>query len=443
MKICFMRGYQACDRYRPDCRKILANLPNWEKTMFPDEADVILQFFCIEDEGSIEEAACQIRYIGKLKKENAILIVAGCAANILGDTFLEFSEVNYVIQHKPIAETVLSILGKQICEEKYFLDDDRAGDFNIVVSNGCYKPCGPCNFCFNSLSRIPVKSVPMEKILEIVEQVTAEGVRKITLEGLNVANYGIDFSKDHKPLLHELIRKISLNEKVRVIDVMSVTAANMYPELLHELSCNPKVDYIEVGCQSFSDDVISKMNVGTNSTQIEDICKALSHKTFRPIFIIGHPGETEEDFQKTLYLIRKYKLMDARLPTYICVQGTPSSWMEQVPEEIIKDRFKRARELLVELQREYFDNLIGKEVDGYITYTEESSMYAKKDMITWHLDYKGHYALMVCRRTIKEEENNPIDAEFYDKFKCVVLGAKYSYKDAVSVVLDVKMKCDM
>lgn len=360
-----MKGSQACDRYRPDCRQILANVPELEVTQLPHEADWILQFFCIEEDSCLKEAADQIRYIGKFKKPGAKLIVAGCAANMIGETFLEFKEVDYVIVRKPVAETVVKLLGKEICENKYKISDDMPKTFNIEIGEGCNKSCGHCNFCFNGLARIPVRSMPMDKILEAVKNATDQGARKIDLMSLNTANYGIDFP-EHKPIFHELIQKVSENSDVKLINVWSLTVHNMYPELLDELANNPKVNMIEIGIQTGSAKMHKFMNTGATLEKIEEILERLKHKELRTLFIVGHPGESEEDFEETLSLIRRHNLWDSMVNPYILVEGTASSKMEQLSDEVKFSRWKKTEELFEEVKKAYFDSLVGKRVEGYL-----------------------------------------------------------------------------
>lgn len=369
MKICFMKGAQACDRYRSDCRQILANVPGLKSTRLIFEADVILQFFCIENDSCIQEAARQIRYIGKFKKKGAKVIVAGCAANIIGDDFLKFKEVDYVISNKPVAKTLLKeIFGIEECKNQYSLNDDLPNEFNFEIGEGCFKKCGSCSFCFNCLAKIPVRSKPIETILEAVQDVTSKGAYHITLMSLNTTIYGIDFT-EHRQVFHELIQRVSENPNVSLIDIYSLTVHNMYPELLNELMSNSKIKMIEIGIQTGSDKVHKIMNTGATTEMVINIFESLKFKSqqLKPLFIIGHPGETEEDFELTLDLIQKYNLCCATITPYICVQGTPASRMEQVADEVKFKRYKRAEALVKQLNYEYKNSLVGKVQTGYVS----------------------------------------------------------------------------
>lgn len=366
MKICFMKSIEACDRYRPECRQIVANLEECEVTSIPSEADVIVQFFCVETDECIREAAWQLRYIGKLKKTNSKVIVAGCAANVLGKAFLQFPEVDYVIQRKPVAKTVLEILGYHTCENKYFLGDNEPFDISLEISHGCQKKCGPCSFCFNGMTKIPVRSKPMDYLLEAVKNSTDAGARRVELLALNTCNYGIDFP-EHKPLLHNLIRRISENDDVKIIDVYSLTIANMYPELLRELIDNPKVKLVEIGIQSGSDHLLELMNTGTTVQEIEQLLQAvLPHKLLKTIIIVGHPGETEEDFSKTMDLVKKYNLWYIQVNPFIYIEGTKSGQMKQIPKEVINERYARATKIVAEMRKKYLDGMIGNTFKGHL-----------------------------------------------------------------------------
>ena len=366
MKICFMQSSQACGRYISECRQIVANLEECEVTIIPSEADVIVQFFCVETERCIEEAATQLHYIGKIKKANAKLFVAGCAANVLGDEFLSFPDVDYVVQRKPVAKAVLEKLGCSKCENKYYLGDDMPFDISLEISNGCQKKCGPCSFCFQGITGIPVRSKPMDYLLTAVKNSTDAGARRVSLLALNTCNYGIDFP-EHKPLLHELIRKVSNINNAKVIDVYSLTIANMYPELVQELVTNPKVGLVEMGIQCGSNHLLQIMNTGATLEKTEKLIQAIvPNKKFKTIVIVGHPGETEQDFEQTISLLQKYNLWHTQVNPFMCVEGTKASKMEQIPTEVVRKRYEKILQVLSEMKKQYLNSLLGTRVKAYI-----------------------------------------------------------------------------
>ncbi len=419
MKICFMKGVSACDRYRSDCRQILANMPSLEVTQFPNEADILLQFFCIEDDASLLEAAYQLQYLKKLRKPTSKLIVAGCAANVLAETFKKFEGVDYVISRAPVARTVLKILGQDICENKYLLDDEDSGYFGIEISEGCQKSCGPCNFCFNSLARIPLRSKPMEYILEAVENAVDGGAKDIWIMGLNTTIYGIDFP-DHKPQLHTLIRKISEIKGISRISVISLVYHNMYEELLDELASNPLVSFIEIGTQTGSNRMHSIMNTGTTVENIEMVLKRLSHKVVQCLLIVGHPEETQEDFVETLKLIYKYNLWNARITPYIFVDGTPASQMKQVPKEVTTARVKAILHIQDHLKKAYLKTIHR----GQKTYCYPYDIISKEDGAWIIVSKHGESSLNLFSEPIYDEitKKKLISLPTYSRVNCVVTG---------------------
>ena len=217
----------------------------------------------------------------------------------------------------------------------------------------------------------------MDYLLTAVKNSTDAGARRVSLLALNTCNYGIDFP-EHKPLLHELIRKVSNINNAKVIDVYSLTIANMYPELVQELVTNPKVGLVEMGIQCGSNHLLQIMNTGATLEKTEKLIQAIvPNKKFKTIVIVGHPGETEEDFEQTISLLQKYNLWHTQVNPFMCVEGTKASKMEQIPTEVVRKRYEKiAKKIIIKIytslyirnmmKKQYLNSLLGTRVKAYI-----------------------------------------------------------------------------
>ena len=255
------------------------------------------------------------------------------------------------------------------------------------------------------MARIPVRSKPIAEIVDAVKNVALQDAKDIWIMGLNTANYGIDLP-EHKPQLHKVIREISAIEGISRINIISLVFPNMYDELLEELSSNPKVSYIEFGAQTGSNKMHFIMNTGTTVEDIEKVLVRLPHKKVQCLFIVGHPGETDEDFEETLNLIRKYKLWNARITPYILVEGTPASKMDQIPKEIIRKRVQQVKNLKSILKEDYLKTLhCGQRTYGYPYKCIEEYDGA----LQLYLEHGESHLTLISEPIYDESEKNKVD----------------------------------
>ena len=384
-KICILN--QGCHGHLMEFRKLINSLEGiYELTNFPGKADLIIQYFCSISQTKIAEIARELAYLSKIKKEDAILIICGCATKVMGaQLFLSLDFVDYVIGRENISENILTILGYKSVPGYYLGDDTKSFFFNIA--GGCRKKGGWCTFCKQNYMRIPVKSMKMEDILQQAKDVTKTGnIYRIVLGGLNICNYGIDM-EDRKPKLHLLIKRLAEIPGVKVIDLFSLTAADMYEELIEEIATNDKVRTVELGVQSGCNKMLKVMNTGSTKEGIQMLLDRLSHKAMKSIIVVGHPGETREDLQETLDFVISNNLWYMQVSPFINTEGTPSYNMKQLSREEYEYNVRIAEETVWKLRKDFLDGLVGSTMLAYIVGGEVDS---KEDTANIYMAAKEH-----------------------------------------------------
>ena len=109
------------------------------------------------------------------------------------------------------------------------------------------------------------------------------------------------------------------------------------------------------------------MNTGATLEKTEKLIQAIvPNKKFKTIVIVGHPGETEEDFEQTISLLQKYNLWHTQVNPFMCVEGTKASKMEQIPTEVVRKRYEKILQVLSEMKKQYLNSLLGTRVKAYI-----------------------------------------------------------------------------
>lgn len=370
-QICYLST--GCDIHFSEFKKLHANLEDsYKLTKRVVDADVIVQYICANGDFFYKDHAHEIVYVNTVRKEGSIYIIVGCAVNLFGkEFFLQYAD--YAFESFDFANEISNLLLGKEAINKYFIERNDYG-FHIDIVHGCVRKGGYCSFCKQNYLRMPVQSMPIDEVVQIATDVTAdERICKIYLSGLNTCNYGIDFG-DKKPKLHLLIQKVSEIPTVKFIEVQCLTAGDMYEELIDEIANNPKVIAYGIGYQSGSNTMLKAMNVHSTIEQIQYLHDRLSHKlNTGNIMVICHPGETRETIQETLDFIQKNNLWSLQIAPYNDDIGVPSHNMEQLPKDVFFEYMNLVQEFVDQLARNTLESIIGTYIEARIasiTFTE-------------------------------------------------------------------------
>ena len=208
-----------------------------------------------------------------------------------------------------------------------------------------------CSYCIVPYVRGRERSRKPEAIVREIERLVADGVTEVMLLGQNVNSYGKNLEE---PLsFAELLQKIEQIEGLHRIRFMTSHPKDLSDELIEVMSKSKKIcKHLHLPVQSGSSRILKKMNRHYTKEQylelVDKIRAAVPDISLTTDIIVGFPGETEEDFLETLDIVRKVRYDSAFTFIYSKRTGTPAATMEdQVPEDVVKDRFDR---LLKEVQ---------------------------------------------------------------------------------------------
>ena len=230
------------------------------------------------------------------------------------------------------------------------LPNDRKYSFKsgVNIMFGCNNFC---SYCIVPYVRGRERSRKPEAILREIERLVADGVTEVMLLGQNVNSYGKNLEE---PLsFAELLHKIEQIEGLHRIRFMTSHPKDLSDELIEVMGKSKKIcKHLHLPVQSGSSRILKKMNRHYTKEQylelVDKIRAAVPDISLTTDIIVGFPGETEEDFLETLDIVRKVRYDSAFTFIYSKRTGTPAATMEdQVPEDVVKDRFDR---LLKEVQ---------------------------------------------------------------------------------------------
>ena len=244
------------------------------------------------------------------------------------------------------------------CDRKYFF---KSG---VNIMFGCNNFC---SYCIVPYVRGRERSREPEEIIKEIRSLVADGVVEVMLLGQNVNSYGKNLKNpmSFAKLLEE-VEKIEGLERIRF---MTSHPKDLSDELIEVMAKSKKIcQHLHLPLQSGSSRILKIMNRKYTKEHylelVEKLRKAMPDISLTTDIIVGFPGETEEDFQETLDVVRKVRYDSAFTFIYSKRTGTPAAVMEnQVPENVVKDRFDRLLKEVQEIAKETSSRYAGQVVE--------------------------------------------------------------------------------
>ena len=375
MKIGFVS--LGCPKNQLDAEVMLHELvmAGYELTADETEADVVIINTCGFIESAKKEAIDNILDIAWLKENRELkgLIVTGCLAERYRNTILEeFPEVDAVLGVGSI-HNIVEAVGKVLEGEKYTSFEDKncvrlGGDRVLTtpeyaaylkIAEGCDNRC---TYCAIPSIRGKFRSRPMEDIIAEAKDLESLGVKELTLVAQDTTKYGQDLYGEYK--LAELLHKISEETQIPWLRILYCYPDKITDELIAEMRDNDRVcKYIDLPMQHIADGVLKKMNRHGGSALIREVVAKLRREipdvVIRTTFIVGFPGETDEDFIELCEFVNENKFEHVGVFTYSREEGTPAYKMEQIDEQIKLDRYDIIMRDQLGINEEYNEKKIG------------------------------------------------------------------------------------
>lgn len=330
-----------------------------------EEADILIVNTCGFIESAKAESISTILEMAQCKEKNCeLLIVTGCLAERYKEEIIkEIPEVDAVVGTGNYGE-IADIIAEFNHEKKSvrygnlneiaYLENERLvstknGYAYLKIAEGCDN-C--CTYCIIPSLRGRFRSRKIEDIIKETEALVKGGAKEIILVAQDVTRYGVDIYGERS--LVKLLKRLSDIEGVEWIRLLYCYPDEIDMELIDEIAANEKVlKYIDIPLQHASDKILKAMGRRGNSQLNENIIKTLREKipgiVIRTSFIVGFPGEDEEDFKKLYDFIDRYKVDRLGVFEYSKEEDTKAAKLKnQVPKRVKAKRYKE----VMSLQRE-------------------------------------------------------------------------------------------
>lgn len=347
-----------------------------------EKADVVLYNTCTVRENADTRVFGRLGYLNTIKKKNKEMIIGLCGCMGQEPHIVEKLKESYkfvdlifgTFNVYKLAELLYARItsGNSIIdvweESKEFVEllpTERKYSFKSGV-NIMYGCDNFCTYCIVPYVRGREKSRPVEDIVDEIKRLTETGIVEVCLLGQNVNSYGKGL--DGNVTFASLLREIEKIDGLQRIRFMTPHPKDLSDEVIEVMANSKKIcRHIHLPAQSGSSNILKKMN--RNYTRedylalVDKIKTAMPDISITTDLIVGFPGETEEDFEDTLSLVKEVGYSSAFTFQYSKRTGTPAATFEdQVPEEVMTERFNRLLETVKESSG-CNDDLAGKTMD--------------------------------------------------------------------------------
>ena len=345
----------------------------------------------------------------KENNENVIVVAVGCYAQVAKNELNKIPEIDLVLGNNEkvdivkyvedyINENENNIEIEDVMQSRLFSD---FGDITftektravVKIQDGCDRFC---SYCIIPYARGRVRSRKPESIISEITKIAEKDIKEVVITGIHIASYGKDFKEEYKLIdLLEEINKIDGIERIRLGSIEPLLITDEFVERLKKLDkiCH----HFHLSLQSGCDETLKRMNRRYTTEQFKEIVKRLRNAyndvNLTTDIIVGFPGETEEEFEKTYKFLDEIKFYKMHIFKYSQRKGTKAAVMpNQIPGDIKELRSRRLIELSNKNEFEINEKYIGKKVE--VLFEEE------KEGV-----FKGHtanYILVYC----KDENEN-------------------------------------
>ena len=357
-----------CQMNARDSEKLVGILEKIGYVEAPDEkADFVIYNTCTVRENANNKVYGRLGYLHGFKKKNPYMMIGLCGCMMQEPEVVEKLKKSYrfvdlifgthnifkfaeLVATRLESDRMVIDIWKDTDKIVEDLPSERKFSFKsgVNIMFGCNNFC---SYCIVPYVRGRERSRNPKDIIREIESLVADGVVEVMLLGQNVNSYGKTL--EEPMTFAQLLQEIEKIEGLERIRFMTSHPKDLSDELIEVMAQSQKIcKHLHLPVQSGSTRILEKMNRRYTKEHylglVEKIKAAVPDISLTTDIIVGFPGETEEDFQETLDVVRKVRYDSAFTFIYSKRTGTPAAVLEeQVPEEIVKDRFDR---LLKEVQ---------------------------------------------------------------------------------------------
>lgn len=357
---------------------------------FNEKADIYVINTCTVTNMSDKKSRQMIRKAKQLNKD-AIVVAVGCYVQTAKEKVENIEEldlilgnnekkdiVKYVEEHKNGTKQIKynDVLHQEEYDEYGFVTHIEQTRAIVKIQDGCDRFC---SYCAIPYARGRVRSRKKENIIEEITKLALDGIKEVVITGIHIASYGKDLKEDIT--LIDVLEKINEIDGIKRIRLGSLEPTIITKDFLQRLSKLDKIcHHFHLSLQSGCNETLQRMNRKYTTEEFKNVVEML-RETYEDVMlttdiIVGFPGETEEEFEKTYNFLSDINFYKMHVFKYSKRNGTKAALMpNQVSPILQEQRSKKLIELSKENQDKYNSEYIGKKVT--VLFEEENGEYIK------------------------------------------------------------------
>ncbi|WP_103651523.1 30S ribosomal protein S12 methylthiotransferase RimO [Campylobacter concisus] len=400
-----------CNKNLVDSEIMLGRLQNYDITDDISDADVIIVNTCGFIKSAKEESIQTILEMHEARKNGSLLVVTGCLMQRYKDELIkELPEVDLftgVADYDKIDEIILKKQNLFSPETYLQANEERVitgSNYHayIKISEGCNQKC---SFCAIPTFKGKLKSRSLENIVNEVKNLVKKGYYDFSFLSQDSSSY----MRDHgvSDGLINLIDEIEKIEGVRSARILYLYPSTTSKELISRIIASPIFhNYFDMPIQHISENMLKIMKRGSGAKKIKELLNLMrnaKNSFLRTGIIVGHPGESEEDFEELCEFLEEFKFDRISAFAYSKEEDTASFEMEQIPAKIISKRLSKIEKITKKTINESLQKELGKQIYASLEgISSEGEMFyaAKKDI--WDKDIDGE--ILINESDVKELE---------------------------------------
>jgi len=377
-----------CNKNLVDSEVMLYKLRDYLLTQKIEEADLIIINTCGFINSAKEESIRTILNANELRKKNSTLLVAGCLSErYKKDLFKSLKEVDIFIglgDYDKILD-VLKQKQNRFSDSIFLIDKEKRkitgsnSHAYIKLSEGCNQRC---SFCAIPTFRGKLKSRSIRSCVDEVKRLVLQGYYDFSFISQDSSSYLYD-QKDKQGLI-KLIKEVEKISGVKKARILYLYPSSISKDLIDTIfASNVFENYFDIPLQHISDKMLKVMRRGRGEKATKEIINYIRSKGeawLRTAFIVGHPGESDDDFKNLLEYIDQNLFDMVGVFEYSREENTPAFDMEQIDRKTIQKRMKKIQKAIEKNQKRAFEAFLGKTLQASIAHSEDEFFINAKNL---------------------------------------------------------------
>ncbi|WP_257395450.1 radical SAM methylthiotransferase, MiaB/RimO family [Campylobacter lari subsp. concheus] len=388
-----------CNKNLVDSEIMLGRLSDYEICDEPSIADVLIINTCGFIDSAKKESINAILDLHEQRKKDSLLVVTGCLMQRYREELMkELPEVDLftgVGDYEKIDEMILK--KTNLFSNSTYLQDENTNrvitgsNYHafIKIAEGCNQKC---SFCAIPSFKGKLKSRSLESIANEVKELVKKGYKDFSFIAQDTSSYLFD--QGQKDGLLKLIEAIENIQGVKAARILYLYPTSISKEVIEKIiQSKVFVNYFDMPLQHISDNMLKIMKRGANKAKLIELLnlmKQAPNSFLRTGFIVGHPGESDEDFEELCAFIKEFGFDRISIFAYSKEEDTAAFDMEQIPSKTINARLKVIEKIVDECIEKSFNQQVGKKTLAFCEgHSSEGEFFIGAKDLRWDRNIDG------------------------------------------------------